>query len=121
MTPSSILLVQHDRHGRETLATILRRSNYKISAVDKGTHALSLLEDPKTNYSCLIVVDHLEDMPGHELIGLARAGRPGIKTIMISFNPHDDEEKFVKATGCDVYMPDYSDKNILLKAIERLL
>ncbi len=121
MTPTSILLVQHDRQGRESLATILRRSKYKISAVEKATHALNLLEDEKTTFNCLIVVDHLEDMPGQELIGLARAGRPGIKTVMISFNPHDEEEKFVKASGCDVYMPDYSDKNILLKAIERLL
>lgn len=83
--------------------------------------ALTLLEDNAANFHCMIVVDHFEDMPGQELIALTRSRFPVVKTVMISSQPDEDEEQFVKANGCDVYMPDYSDKNILLKAIERLL
>ncbi|MBI2522678.1 MAG: response regulator [Bdellovibrio sp.] len=121
MTPKSILLVQHDKQGREALAITLRRSNYQISSASQGMQALTLLEERSMHFHCLIVIDHLEDMPGQELIGLVRSRFQEIKTIMVSSQADEEEEQFVKANGCDVYMPDYSDKNILLKAIEGLL
>ncbi|MEK6626165.1 MAG: response regulator [Bdellovibrionota bacterium] len=121
MVPKSILLVQYNQSGREALAAILRRYKYHISSATQGMQALALLEENTTNINCLIVVDHFSDMPGQELIAMTRARFPLVKTVMISSQPDDEEEKFVKANGCDVYLPDYSDKNILLSTIERLL
>lgn len=119
MKKKSILIVQHSASKREALTSVLRRNGFHVSSVDEGTHALHMLQDEK--FELVIVVDHMEDMPGQELIGLIKNTEKDTKTIMVSSLPDQYEEDFAKQVGCDLYMADYSDKNILLKAIKGLL
>jgi|GEM_PF-4050948 len=119
MKKKSILIVQHSASKREALTSVLRRNGFQVSLVDEGTHALYLLQEEK--FELVIVVDHMEDMPGQELIGLIKSTEKDTKTIMLSSLPDQIEEDYAKEVGCDLYMPDYPNKNILLKAIKGLL
>jgi len=114
-----ILIVQTDTPKRNALMSILRRNKMKCTGVAEAILALKQIEHE--HYDLIIIIDHFEDMPGQELVGLIKNHSLKNKVIFVSSTPDAEEQKMAEAMLVDQYMPDYSDKNILLKSIKRLL
>ncbi len=77
-----ILLAEDDRVMREYLTRALERSGYAVSAVDRGTAAIPLLE---TEHFDLLLTDIvMPEMDGIELAQKASAIDPAIRVMFIT-------------------------------------
>jgi len=77
-----ILLAEDDRAMREYLARALERSGYAVSAVDRGTAAIPLLE---TEHFDLLLTDIvMPEMDGIELAQRAGDMAPDLRVMFIT-------------------------------------
>jgi two-component system cell cycle response regulator CpdR len=77
-----ILLAEDDRVMREYLTRALERSGYAVSAVDRGTEALPLLETER--FDLLLTDIVMPEMDGIELAQKASAIDPSIRVMFIT-------------------------------------
>ncbi len=78
----SILLAEDDDSMRVYLARALERVGYKVTAVDRGTAALPLLE--RESFDLLLTDIVMPEMDGIELAQKAAAIVPGIRVMFIT-------------------------------------
>ena len=77
-----ILLAEDDRVMREYLTRALERSGYAVSAVDRGTAALPLLEQER--FDLLLTDIVMPEMDGIELAQKAAEMVPGLRVMFIT-------------------------------------
>jgi two-component system cell cycle response regulator CpdR len=77
-----ILLAEDDRVMREYLTRALERSGYAVSAVDRGTEAIPLLE--AESFDLLLTDIVMPEMDGIELARRASELDPDIKIMFIT-------------------------------------
>ena len=77
-----ILLAEDDRVMREYLTRALERSGYAVSAVDRGTEAIPLLESEP--FDLLLTDIVMPEMDGIELAQKAADIAPGIRVMFIT-------------------------------------
>ena len=77
-----ILLAEDDRVMREYLTRALERSGYAVSAVDRGTAAIPLLQTEPFDLLLTDIVMH--EMDGIELAQKASAIDPAIRVMFIT-------------------------------------
>jgi two-component system, cell cycle response regulator CpdR len=77
-----ILLAEDDRVMREYLTRALERSGYAVSAVDRGTDALPLLEDEE--FDLLLTDIVMPEMDGIELAQRAAELAPNMRVMFIT-------------------------------------
>lgn len=77
-----ILLAEDDDVMREYLARALERSGYAVTAVDRGTAALPLLESE--TFDLLLTDIVMPEMDGIELAQKAAAMSPGLRVMFIT-------------------------------------
>ena len=114
-----ILLVQFDDKSRELTRQILTRNEFLVTSSKLGAEALQKIE--KENFPLVLIIDHLEDMPMQEVSGIIKDIRPEVRVIVISNLATPDEEEAVYDSMADLYMPNYEDKNRIIKAIKELI
>ena len=77
-----ILLAEDDQVMREYLARALERSGYRVSAVDRGTAAIPLLE--AESFDLLLTDIVMPEMDGIELARRAGEMAPDMKVMFIT-------------------------------------
>ncbi|MGE7206775.1 cell cycle two-component system response regulator CpdR [Sphingomonas sp. NPDC019816] len=77
-----ILLAEDDEVMREYLTRALTRSGYRVTAVDRGTAALPLLE--AENFDLLLTDIVMPEMDGIELAQRAAALVPDLRVMFIT-------------------------------------
>ena len=77
-----ILLAEDDAVMREYLTRALERSGYSVSAVDRGTAALPLLETD--SFDLLLTDIVMPEMDGIELAQKAQEIAPGMRVMFIT-------------------------------------
>jgi two-component system cell cycle response regulator CpdR len=77
-----ILLAEDDRVMREYLTRALERSGYSVSAVDRGTAAIPLLENEP--FDLLLTDIVMPEMDGIELAQKAGEMRPDLRVMFIT-------------------------------------
>ena len=77
-----ILLAEDDRVMREYLTRALERSGYAVSAVDRGTEAIPLLEAEK--FDLLVTDIVMPEMDGIELAQRASEMAPQMRVMFIT-------------------------------------
>ena len=77
-----ILLAEDDTVMREYLTRALERSGYAVTAVDRGTAALPLLEDER--FDLLLTDIVMPEMDGIELARLAGEKAPDMRVMFIT-------------------------------------
>ena len=77
-----ILLAEDDAVMREYLTRALERSGYSVSAVDRGTAALPLLESER--FDLLLTDIVMPEMDGIELAQKAAALAPDLRVMFIT-------------------------------------
>ena len=77
-----ILLAEDDHAMREYLTRALERSGYAVSAVDRGTAALPLLESER--FDLLLTDIVMPEMDGIELAQRASDLAPGMRVMFIT-------------------------------------
>ena len=77
-----ILLAEDDAVMREYLTRALERSGYAVSAVDRGTAALPLLETD--SFDLLLTDIVMPEMDGIELAQKAQEIAPGMRVMFIT-------------------------------------
>ena len=77
-----ILLAEDDASMREYLARALERSGYHVTAVDRGTAAIPLLESE--HFDLLLTDIVMPEMDGIELAQRASAIDPRLRVIFIT-------------------------------------
>ena len=77
-----ILLAEDDDVMREYLARALERSGYAVSAVDRGTAALPLIE--RETFDLLLTDIVIPEMDGIELAQKAQEMAPGMRVMFIT-------------------------------------
>jgi len=77
-----ILLAEDDDSMREYLARALERVGYSVTAVDRGTAALPLIE--ADNFDLLLTDIVMPEMDGIELAQRAGAIAPGMRVMFIT-------------------------------------
>ena len=77
-----ILLAEDDRVMREYLTRALERSGYAVSAVDRGTEALPLLESER--FDLLLTDIVMPEMDGIELAQKAGEIAPDMRVMFIT-------------------------------------
>ena len=77
-----ILLAEDDQVMREYLTRALERSGYAVSAVDRGTAALPLVE--AEHFDLLLTDIVMPEMDGIELAQKAGALRPDLRIMFIT-------------------------------------
>ena len=77
-----ILLAEDDAVMREYLTRALERSGYAVSAVDRGTAALPLLETD--SFELLLTDIVMPEMDGIELAQKAQEIAPGMRVMFIT-------------------------------------
>ena len=76
------LLAEDDDVMREYLARALERSGYAVSAVDRGTAALPLIE--RETFDLLLTDIVMPEMDGIELAQKAQEMAPGMRVMFIT-------------------------------------
>ena len=66
-----ILIVHNNPEDKAQLKKLLGKSPVEIEISSSGFQCLHLLE--KESFHLLIVIENMQDMPGHEIIGLIRS------------------------------------------------
>ncbi len=82
VTMIRILLAEDDAVMREYLTRALERSGYAVSAVDRGTAALPLLETD--SFDLLLTDIVMPEMDGIELAQKAQEIAPGMRVMFIT-------------------------------------
>ena len=77
-----ILLAEDDQVMREYLTRALERAGYAVSAVDRGTAAIPLLETER--FDLLLTDIVMPEMDGIELARLAAEMVPGLRVMFIT-------------------------------------
>ena len=77
-----ILLAEDDEVMREYLTRALTRSGYRVTAVDRGTAALPLLESQR--FDLLLTDIVMPEMDGIELAQKAQEMAPGMRVMFIT-------------------------------------
>jgi len=77
-----ILLAEDDQVMREYLTRALERAGYAVSAVDRGTAAIPLLETE--SFDLLLTDIVMPEMDGIELARLAADMAPGLRVMFIT-------------------------------------
>ena len=77
-----ILLAEDDQVMREYLTRALERAGYAVSAVDRGTAAIPLLETE--TFDLLLTDIVMPEMDGIELARLAADMAPGLRVMFIT-------------------------------------
>jgi two-component system cell cycle response regulator CpdR len=77
-----ILLAEDDQVMREYLARALERSGYRVTAVDRGTAALPLIETEE--FDLLLTDIVMPEMDGIELAQKAGELRPELRVMFIT-------------------------------------
>ncbi len=77
-----ILLAEDDQVMREYLARALEKSGYAVTAVDRGTAALPLIETQE--FDLLLTDIVMPEMDGIELAQKAGEIRPGLRVMFIT-------------------------------------
>jgi two-component system cell cycle response regulator CpdR len=77
-----ILLAEDDQVMREYLARALERSGYRVTAVDRGTAALPLIEAEE--FDLLLTDIVMPEMDGIELAQKAGELRPDLRVMFIT-------------------------------------
>ena len=114
-----ILLVQDDLRSRNTIKGILERNGIPTVAAGSGTHGIQMVE--KNKFNLIIIIDHLEDMPFHELAGLIKGEREIANVIVCSSKYDEDEKSDSLQAGASEYMELSTDRNPLINVIKRIL
>ena len=77
-----ILLAEDDNSMREYLARALERVGYRVTAVDRGTEAMRLLQGER--FDLLLTDIVMPEMDGIELAQKASGLAPGMKVMFIT-------------------------------------
>ena len=77
-----ILLAEDDEVMREYLSRALTRSGYRVTAVDRGTAAIPLLESER--FDLLLTDIVMPEMDGIELAQKAQEMAPGMRVMFIT-------------------------------------
>ena len=77
-----ILLAEDDGAMRVYLVRALERAGYSVTAVDRGTAALPLIEQER--FDLLLTDIVMPEMDGIELARLAAAKHPGLRIMFIT-------------------------------------
>jgi hypothetical protein len=80
----SVLLVEDDDTVRALAKRILTEGGYFVTATNRGTEAVALLEDPRQEFDLLISDVVMPGMRGVELGRRARELRPTLPVLMMS-------------------------------------
>ena len=105
-----ILLAEDDRVMREYLTRALERSGYAVTAVDRGTEALPLLETER--FDLLLTDIVMPEMDGIELARRASELDPDIKIMFITgfaavaLNPDSSAPKHAKVLSKPFHLRD---------------
>lgn len=113
-----IMLVEDDKHIRETVKAYLQEAGYQVDACSDGDNALIMLYD---NLYQLVILDiMLPGMDGHELLKELRKLHD---TPVIMMTALDDDENEIRAftNEADDYVTKPFTIEVLLKRIEALL
>ena len=80
-----ILLAEDDQIMREYLTRALERSGYAVTAVDRGTAAIPLLQTER--FDLLLTDLRMPRLDGKELIARLRAERPDLPVVVMTGFP----------------------------------
>ena len=114
-----ILLAEDDQVMREYLTRALERSGYAVSAVDRGTAAIPLLESE--HFDLLLTDIVMPEMDGIELARRATELDPDLKVMFITgfaavaLNPDSNAPKDAKVLSKPFHLKD------LVNEVEKLL
>ena len=114
-----ILLAEDDRVMREYLTRALERSGYAVSAVDRGTAALPLIQAER--FDLLLTDIVMPEMDGIELARRATELDPDIKVMFITgfaavaLNPDSQTPKDAKVLSKPFHLRE------LVNEVEKLL
>lgn len=118
----AILIIDEKAGRRNTLSTKLRMIGFQSEAISSGFQAIHLLEgseELKKKYIALIVAEQSEDMPGEEVVLLARALEPDKKKLPIfAFLKQKDPEELldlIQKGINDYFLHEASSQEILNK------
>ncbi|KAL7160872.1 hypothetical protein ACSBR2_041506 [Camellia fascicularis] len=79
-----VLLVDHDKDSLASIARMLQLYSYKVTAVQSGLVALSILSNGKEQFDLVLIDMNLPDIDGFML--LQEAINKGLPTILMSAN-----------------------------------
>lgn len=94
----TILVVDCEREVLVLIAEVLRRSGYRVVAVDKSADALSVCAD--TEQSIDLAVFEISMPAGRDLARRLVEIRPAIKCVPMSASPVDFREMSVQSSYC---------------------
>lgn len=116
-----ILLAIADSALRNTINSSLRIQGFEVVTVDQGSMSLSKLEEDD-NFGCVVIIDHFEDMPSQEVLGLIRINWPKEKlhVILMSSEPTVDEKKTCLELGATSYLIRTDSPVNLFEKLDRL-
>ncbi len=114
----NILLVQHNPKERRDMTGVMQRNGLSVVAIDSATQTLSLLE--QEDYGIIIIIDHLEEMPGQELCSLIKSHWPAKKVLIVSKEYNEQDREINMEAGADGFFPNTNDRNLIIKAVQNL-
>jgi CheY-like chemotaxis protein len=79
-----ILVVDDDRQVRRFVAESLRGMGYKVTDVDSGAAALTLLGESQQRFDLLVADFAMPGMNGAQLASMAKQKRPDLRVLMVS-------------------------------------
>jgi two-component system cell cycle sensor histidine kinase/response regulator CckA len=80
----TILVVEDEEPVRRLIQMVLEDNGYAVLAVEQGTEAIALSEDPDRHIDLLVADINLPDMNGRELAQRVRINRPEMKLLYMS-------------------------------------
>ena len=81
---TSVLVVDDDRQVRRFVAESLRGMGYKVTDVDSGAAALTLLGESQHRFDLLVADFAMPGMNGAQLASMAKQKRPDLRVLMVS-------------------------------------
>ncbi|PIK15006.1 response regulator [Halobacteriovorax sp. JY17] len=95
MKKTEILMVDGDPDRRNNFALRLRAQGHQVELSLEGFQTIHLLE--KNSYAALIIFGNLADMPGLEILSLARISNTKTELPIIFISNGTDQEEVLNA------------------------
>ncbi len=95
MKKTEILMVDGDPDRRNNFALRLRTQGHQVELSLEGFQTIHLLE--KNSYAALIIFGNLADMPGLEILSLARISNTKTELPIIFISNGTDQEEVLNA------------------------
>lgn len=122
MNKYQILLVDDHQIMLEGSRSIIDRHSEKFFVKDITNNATEAMDLLKTNNYDILITDYeMPEMTGVELIQLARAVFPEIKTIILSMHDEPAVIREIMSIGVDGYVSKNDSHDCLKEALERVV